>query len=129
MNPTELRELAEKATPGPWNNDGPYWHDRRDGEVDCTGCVTTDPERKIVATPAPANANGNADCAFIAAADPSTVIALLDRLAAAEAIIRGFAEYAVMFEHRPGDMPDINVGVVSLADLRAARAFLGESQP
>lgn len=51
MNPEDvraaakkLRETARKATPGPWQCDGPYWWD----STDCTTVITTEPSRHPV---------------------------------------------------------------------------------
>lgn len=71
-----LRELAEKATPGPWKHesgqiDGPnYAEVVAPGRVECMaycygGSSTIEWERDV-------------DAEFIAAANPETVIALLD---------------------------------------------------
>jgi len=70
VNLAELRRLAEAATPGPWRLDPVA-----DGECHIIG------GRAVV---------GYADersALFIAAACPATVLALLDRLAAAEAML------------------------------------------
>ncbi len=60
-----LRRLAEEATPGPWRFDGfgGVWRGHGDEMV----LAHIHPE-------------GHADGAFMAAADPSTVLALLDEL-------------------------------------------------
>ena len=67
----ELRELAEKATPGPWCRcadhslapPDPVWHVAVDDDNDSGFC------QAIPATPD--------DVAYIAAADPTTILALL----------------------------------------------------
>lgn len=69
----KLREAAEKATPGPWDHDGPessiiVWS----SENDRVCFMTSD---------GPAKANA----AYIAAANPQVVLALLDHLAAEKA--------------------------------------------
>jgi hypothetical protein len=70
IDTTKLRELAQKATPGPWYISAPgeqaVWHDIKDRRyliADTSNGFTDD---------------GNAE--FIAAANPATVLALLDEL-------------------------------------------------
>lgn len=75
---TQLRKIAVAATPGPW-----AWHSRQ----------TVDGDQWAVFSPrSTALANNNdgwaPDAAHIAAFDPPTVLALLDRLEAAEAAIQ-----------------------------------------
>ncbi len=64
-----LRELAAKATPGPWHVDGMWDVSARD--EDCEPFV-------IASTEGQQDRDRNA--AFIATADPATVTALLDRV-------------------------------------------------
>lgn len=77
-----LREIAAKATPGPWRkslfegDDGtPHIGDFGWTVYGCPAGETEDSEQ------------GRADADYIAEADPSTVLALLDRLEAAEAAV------------------------------------------
>lgn len=83
MTPDEhakLRELAEKATPGPWgltygpNERTRLWSDA-DGYTD--DVIALDPTTE--------RGKPHPDMAFIAAVDPSTLLALLDALDAARA--------------------------------------------
>lgn len=76
-----LRSVAESATKGPWLDECPYVAGmvkggRPNGEV----IFMADPNRlSIVRNESPAN------CAYLAAFDPPTALALLDRIAALEA--------------------------------------------
>jgi hypothetical protein len=70
IDPKELRELAQKATPGPWYVSAPaeqtVWYDIKDRRypiADTSGGFTDD---------------GNAE--FIAAANPAVVLSLLDEI-------------------------------------------------
>lgn len=65
---------------------------------------------------------------FIAAASPDTVKALVATVRELRGALRAFADLAAIFDHRAGDMPDINVGVVPLSALRRARQVLGDVQ-
>ena len=85
----ELRRLAEAATPGPWYLDGPWWY----GDDDSAYCISTaeDAGRIAVTIAPPRYIFGgerevrDANARFIAAANPAVVLALLDKLDAAEA--------------------------------------------
>ncbi len=93
MSHDELRKLAEAATPGPW------WTDEKD-------------KRRSPALPSPFvvyshdghvvqadwAANPDADLAFIAAANPQTVLSLLDQLAAANALIAKLEQLVCDFQ-------------------------------
>ena len=94
MNRAELRALAEAATPGPWEGhttgDVAAWMVYgEDGWVVASACVVENKpgERHLPAftTIEDGLARADANALFIAATDPTTVIALLDRLEAAEA--------------------------------------------
>ena len=81
---SKLRELAENATPGEWEagdawvyTDPIYPDDRRLSDV--LGMKFADEERAEAE-----HARGLRNAEFIAAANPATVLALLDRLEAAE---------------------------------------------
>lgn len=69
MSDEELRALAEAATPGPW-------------EVVGESVVTDGNAATVAVIEAP---DYEEDAAYIAAANPTAVLDLLDRLAAAEA--------------------------------------------
>lgn len=80
-----LRALAEKATPGPWEADGNEvsqhwsrpepWKTVASSEVACMSYCYGGSGRGI---------ENEADAEFIAAANPSTVLALVDRAESAE---------------------------------------------
>jgi hypothetical protein len=76
-----LRAVCVAATPGPWRTAGKYV---RAGERTVTDCRYR---------------NGESDAYFIAAANPRTVLALLDRIAAAEACIAGVREVFGLVNH------------------------------
>lgn len=66
----ELRRLAEAATPGPWS-----WHSRQ--TADCDSWAVFDSNDSALAV----NHDGWApDAEFIAATDPQTVLALIERV-------------------------------------------------
>ncbi len=85
IDTTQLRELAQKASPGPWYTSAPsehaVWYDIKDGRyliADTSSGFTDD---------------GNAE--YIAAANPATVLALLnelDRLRTIEAAASNLAK-------------------------------------
>jgi hypothetical protein len=75
INTAELRKLAESATSGPWAYTGPEYGD--EGGVFFN---IESPAEVILGEFGPSKANAK----FIAAADPSTMLALLDRLAVLE---------------------------------------------
>ena len=79
MDEEKLRELASKATPGPWSQDSDGFH--------CDHMVYSDtPDDNTTISTTWGVAHGvtfgqaQADAAFIAAASPSVVLSLLDRL-------------------------------------------------
>ena len=103
LDPKDLRAKAEAATPGPWRygvdidqlSDGgkgfplDYYPDCRTVvEISCRECG----ERSDIA---------EQDAAFIAAANPQTVIALLDDLARTRAALE--ASYSALRSLRIGD--------------------------
>jgi len=83
-----LAALAEAATPGPWTHDD---------ESDYQGLVRI--WRDI--DPPPVMTMGRvhaADAAYIAAADPTTILALVERLRAAEAVCDRVLAMAAFYE-------------------------------
>ena len=82
----ELRRLAEAATPGPWfaheakrsANTKYRWVGRRHHQQNGSGVC------RIIGDPGPPDRK-DADAAYIAAANPAAILALLDRLRDAEA--------------------------------------------
>ena len=76
-----LRELAEKATPGEWHASEILGEPgARVVTVGDYSLIATDPQGYPVWS--------ERDAAYVAAANPQTILALLDRLAAAEALLR-----------------------------------------
>lgn len=100
-DPTELRRLAEAATPGPWLVDKKYFAfvtDANGNDVAQAESLVQvkDVEQSVL------------DAAYIAAANPSAVLALLDRLdLALIAIERCKATMEAM--HPATGMPDEDV--------------------
>jgi hypothetical protein len=72
-----LREAAEKATPGPWRRSGSW---------------IMAPSRYLVALWGEGWKVEEADATYIAAANPTTILALLDRLQAAERVVEAARE-------------------------------------
>ncbi len=118
------RTLAQAATPGPWNIDGPFWWE--DGE--CTAIVTGDDRLPVVIQVKHAN---EADVTHVAANDPAQVLADLDALDRADRIeaaareyfeaqdtldtVRGYGAFGPM-AHRRGPHPvaaPVNVDVIA----------------
>jgi hypothetical protein len=81
MTDTELRKLAEAATPGPWMYDAGNWSIERRDNCD------VDSWRNSVASIAGnhVDESSSANGYFIAGANPAAVLSLLNRLAALEA--------------------------------------------
>jgi len=67
----ELRELAEKATPGPWKREGRY--------------IKVNMQQPVVCEVESRESRDNA--AFIAAANPQTILALLQELEEARGLL------------------------------------------
>lgn len=95
-----LRAAAEKATPGPWNTNGYNENevDANDGRIVAI-CFGPESHTEPAAL---------ANAAYIALANPAAVLALLDRVAAAEAQLER-ADTAINILHRamigPGKVP------------------------
>lgn len=95
----ELRALAEAATPGGWcylgssTSSEEYGH--RPGSS-ASYASDTDHGMAFKVTNTAFGRQSLADAAFIAAANPATVLALLDRLEAAEALVDDFEKRARM---------------------------------
>lgn len=89
----DLREKAEAATPGPWEaTDGVVWIDTREqvccgrGYQECCGEPDViGGQEKVADTNAP-------NAAYIAAANPAAIIALLDELDALRAKVKSQTE-------------------------------------
>lgn len=111
---TALRETANAATPGPWS-----WGEESKGWGDCgpnletveRGPVYSDGSQGSLSTVVGSwghDANGisveDNDATHIAAFDPPTVLALLDRLQAAEAKLARVENLATKWENTVGGM-------------------------
>jgi len=92
MTDDELRRLADAATPGPWfqwTRAGDISSEPEDGCIASTLLTYVDDEGCTVAT-----AQGNADCAFLAAAR-TAVPSLLDRLAVLRKALRYLDDFDI----------------------------------
>lgn len=111
---TELRRLAKAATPGPWH------------DIDCgyAGCwcrvviteetMPKDEGQTVIA----AGSAGNCDAAYIAAANPQTMLALLDVVDAAMDHLESLDAY-------PEQLVPINRKSATVRALRTALSLLG----
>ncbi len=81
-NLTALRALAENATPGPWEAD-----DNQPFSRDLQGIFAPGERRYVLKVEFDEQPENPADAEFIAAANPATVLDLLDRLERAEAAL------------------------------------------
>jgi len=91
MTLTEFRALASKATPGEW------W--RRISQTGLCAYLYADGHlladlHSYTEGPGPDRAQRDANAAWIAAASPTAILALIERLERAEAALRPFADYA-----------------------------------
>ena len=80
----ELARLAEAATPGPWIDGPPAWFRGRRSEEDGKRPIHRPGHPGTMA-----NVYGKENAAFIAAANPATVLALLAEIAALRAEQKG----------------------------------------
>ena len=93
LNLTKLRKIAEAATPGPWN-----LHTLRTDEThDIRGSIDDEADIVIYAE------CEDADAAHVATFDPPTVLALIDRLEAAEAKVERVR--TALANHPPRESP------------------------
>jgi hypothetical protein len=89
MTDTELRKLAEAATPGPWSHEASSLHERDH----ILYSNRTDMMHGLnLMTLADGDWNHVNNVEFITAADPSTILSLLDRLVAAEDRVKRLEE-------------------------------------
>ena len=93
MNDKELRKLAEGATPGPWNVNTAY--------IGWEAALSEDLPEK--------------DAAFIAAANPATVLRLLERIAALRATLTIYSDNRIYSPREGGATVDYVPAVESLA--------------
>jgi hypothetical protein len=140
-----LRELAEDATPGPWQTDGPWWVDppgtpmtSSEATVECRTGVTAGSERRVVAEGT--LRSRDEDMHYIAALGPDVGSALADWLEGEHiGWIGDFEEYHDRAASAYGDEPSVEYldhCKVIAADyavgrhrnaLAVARKILGES--
>jgi hypothetical protein len=125
----KLRELAEKATPGPWQRSGVR-------QTITENCIMVGPDSfLIIAVPVGKNPKEHAgafcDAGYIAACDPQTILSLLDRLsgesalkARVEELEREMAELIVAVE---AEVNEKGAGGFLLARLSDARNLLKEA--
>lgn len=103
----ELKALAEAAAPGPWSTE----HTCFDRKIPINGGITAFGRPYVIAhvnRPGSAHAGRDkANAAFIAAANPATVLSLLAALEEAEAVLKVVRETIPMdyLERHPGDIP------------------------
>ena len=88
IDTTKLRELAQKATPGPWHYElehGSYMRIYSTADTDIvTGCgCCGSPNCE------------DADAKFISAANPATVLALLDEIKNSRAVLKSYSKVLV----------------------------------
>ena len=97
MTLTEFRALAERASPGPWEP----WDSLYVGMKAAIVQPAANPLRTI------AEVRTNFDDAkFIAAASPTAVLALIDRLERAEAVVESLHAQAVNVDNNGSPDPD-----------------------
>lgn len=109
LDEARLRELAEAATPGPWKYQGPpdvgysTFVGRFEAENGTVVCDFGDSETYYPSEGSPPDPE---DAAFIAAANPATILALLDALSAErEQGDRAVASAATAFQALNGIPP------------------------
>lgn len=94
----ELRKVAEAATPGPWWDKGNEYSAGAPHYGDFGWCVPGCPAGETEDS-----AQGRADATYIATADPTTVLALLDRIAELEAKLEDLRQAAEVVVLDAGD--------------------------
>ena len=121
MNIEELKRLAEAATPGPWK----WLSDELLNELDMPalisdGVLVCDFGNEEQYYPTEGTPPSEADAAYIAAANPATMVALLDRLAAAEKDAVCFRYWVREAASAPGAMANLIQHCTTEADYRRA---------
>lgn len=124
----ELRKLAEAATPGPWaawkmmsrNAYGVVARHAQMAAVDVCGTWDSDGGDEHCV-------NGMINSAYIAAANPATIIALCDEV---ERLRARVAEVELANEHAEASIRDATEKIASYVHvLRSLRAAVGEVKP
>ena len=130
LNITKLKEAAEKATPGPWHHCQPFQRLEKTKTIHGTipaqrvDYVSTWPDagtpsghRVIIPMEGRENTARSEDMAFIALANPATILALIERLESAEGALDRIAHECTI--RRDGN------AVQTVADMKAiARAHM-----
>lgn len=114
MNITELKELAEKATPGPWLHEKENVHT---GGV-CSVNQGGEPWFEVWSPnwmDAPAK-NNEADAAYIAAANPAEILELIAQLEDAQGEIRALRATEAGLIERVKELEEALKGIVALCD-------------
>jgi hypothetical protein len=107
----ELRELASKATPGPWkafveqNNHGGWRPTTQDIAIGAMGQLIATYSTEYAEYPD--DEQNAANAAFIAAANPAQVLKLLDRIEALELLLRAISDTYI--EHLDSFGPDLEL--------------------
>jgi hypothetical protein len=117
MDIKELEALARAATPGEWekrNWDGKKWPERR--------ISVASGNTAIVISPRYAGAQAGDDAAYIAAANPQTVLKLIEFIRAQHAIVESVANLGVDSGYGPFNL-DAGQPHTKMA-IRDARAVL-----
>src|SRR5690348_7752451 len=117
---SDLRALAEKATPGPWQR----FYDRYESGTWCIQPVAEYGGMVVIPEDAPVVASDVtvADAAYIAAASPDVILRLLDRIDALEkglrTLVSAAENYNPLYEDDPSTVDAF------YADVDAARSIL-----
>lgn len=88
MTPAELLALARAATPGPWRHNPAATRHEPVWRIEYTAKGMNRGASFVIANMEGTEGNDIANARFIAAANPATVIALCERIAALEAGLR-----------------------------------------
>lgn len=110
---SKIRETATRAMPGPWQLDGPYWHNDTYGNGQDPGMVSAGNARRAVAVASPLHPETEFNMPHIALWHPGVADAVADWLVSAAAIAEQGKDPSCV--HRP----------VPYAALRLARAING----
>ena len=132
-----LEKLADEATPGPWGaadwdddfGDNLFTVEASEPEVLHEGQSSIWPDgiRRMRVAETIEGQRPTEDAAFIAAANPATIKALIAELKEARAIIRPLADCEIIEPDQPL-ADDITARYLfSMGEIRAARAFLARN--
>lgn len=127
MNITELKELAEKATPGPWLHEKENVHT---GGV-CSVNQGGEPWFEVWSPnwmDAPAQ-NNEADAAYIAAANPAAILELITQLEDAQGEIRALRATEAGLRERVKELEEVAAAMLPFADDASAINGYGYYRP